>query len=80
MLDTHNQSSFWGWGFTPKDNQNEQLNIAMQRYMKRFGKRPFLVFCNGVLLAPVQGLQVKHDPFMPANAFYFAIKGGDAID
>ncbi len=66
--------AFWGWGFSPKDDLNEQLNRAIDLYQARQGKRPLLVFCGkGVKPFPVDGLRIEQRSFVPVHAFYFAL-------
>jgi hypothetical protein len=66
-------TQLWAWALTGKDVDKE-LEMGIEHYRRRFGKRPFLVYCpEGTKPKPVEGLEIESHGF-GSGVLYFAIK------
>ncbi len=76
---TNNQTSensrYWVWRYTIEDNPGDQLQQAIQKYVKLYQELPFLVLVpDGLkLLSPMDSFEVQQHELVPPFRFYFAL-------
>ncbi len=76
---TNNQTSvnsrYWVWRYAIEDNPGDQLQKAIQTYVKRHQKLPFLVLVSDglKLLPPMDGFEIQPHESVPPFRFYFAL-------
>jgi hypothetical protein len=66
---------YWRWRYSVGDDPGDQLQKAIQAYIKVYGERPLRVLIpKGLnLLTPMSGLEVQQNKLVPPCRFYFAI-------
>ena len=73
---------YWRWRYSVDDDPGDQLQRAIQEYIKVYGERPLLVLIpEGLkLLPPMSGLEVRQNELVPPFRYYFAVpdEHGDA--
>jgi hypothetical protein len=75
---------YWCWRYSVNDDLGDQLQQAIQEYVKRYGERPLLVLVpEGLdLPTPMSGLAVQQNERVPPFRYYFAVpqKEDDAAE
>jgi hypothetical protein len=74
---------YWCWRYSVNDDPGDQLQQAIQEYIKLYGKRPLLVLVpEGLnLLSPISGLKIQQNELVPPFRYYFAVpQEDDAAD
>lgn len=77
---SHNQtneySRYWVKRYIADGNIGNQMQQAIQEYIKRYKQMPFLVLVpQGLhLLSPISNFEVKQDERVPPYRFYFALR------
>lgn len=70
---------YWRWRYTQGESAGDQLQQAIQAYIKLYRQRPSLVLIPaGLKLAsPMSGLDLQEDESVPPFRFYFAAPKAD---
>ena len=71
-------NTFWGWGFSAKDDADQQLIQACAAYRGRFGREATVVWVHpdrAKSLPQSQLVVVQHND-IPVNSFYFTVPVG----
>lgn len=66
---------YWRWRYSVGDDPGDQLQQAIQEYIKVYEERPHLVLIpEGLnLLTPMSGLEVQPNELVPPCRYYFAV-------
>ncbi len=73
-------SRFWVFRYSPSEDLGNQMQQAIQGYIKRFEQMPFLVLVpQGMrLLSPMSGFEIRPNELVPPYRFYFALEEDEA--